>query len=130
MKKFLLLVAAVMAITLLSVPAVCAKPSPTEPDRPTGTENSDASGGDRSEEFEDSHVPLSDRLADSETPSVPLPEELVEIEDEDVPLAHFAPQTGVTGLRGMEALALTAIAFTASGVVVLVKAGKQTGSVR
>jgi len=48
-----------------------------------------------------------------------------------VPLAYVAaPQTGVTGLSGMEALALAAMAFTMSGAAILAKSRKQTSSVR
>jgi len=99
MRKLLLFVAAVLAVTMLSAPAAYAAPSPTEPDR----------------------------LVDIEDPEVPL----IDIEDEEVPLAFVpAPQTGVNGLTGMEALTLAAAAFTMSGAVILVKARKQTGSVR
>jgi len=127
MKKFLLFVAAAMAVTLLSAPMAYAAPSPTEPDRPPV-------------ELEDPNVPLVglpkvDFPVDIDKPAVRVsemdPPVEIEIDDPEVPLAFLpAPQTGVTGLSGMESLTLAAVAFAVSGAVILVKARKQTGSVR
>jgi len=116
MKKFLLFLAAVVTVTMLSVPTAYAAPSPTE-------EDVDLT------EFEDLDVPL----ADMEAPETPLAEEdeLVEIDDPAVPLAFIpAPQTGVEGLTGMEALALAAMVSTLGGAFILAKTRKQTCSVR
>jgi len=145
MKKLLLLVATVMAVTLLSAPMAYALPSPTEPDRqveiedpmtplgedPVGIEDPDVPLMEEPVGFEDPDVPLMEESVEIEDPDVPLGEDLVDIEDPDVPLAYVpAPQTGVTGLSGMEALTLAAMAFAVSGSVILAKARKQTGSVR
>ncbi len=119
MKKFLLLAVAVMASVLLCVPTAHAAPSPTE----TGPT--------------DPYVPPAYDPADGPTddlandPADEPGEDLVEIDEMEVPLADLpAPQTGVTGLTGMEALTLTAAAFVMSGTWVLVKARKQTNSAR
>ncbi len=159
MKKILLFVATFVAVTMLSAPVAYAAPSPTEPDRilenlddqevplanaqdetletiddpnvPLG--NMDAP----LETIDDPNVPLGDMDAPLETiddPNVPLGDmdaPLEVIDDPNVPLAYIpAPQTGVNGLEGMEALALVAIAFTMSGAIILVKTRKQTCSVR
>ncbi len=144
MKKFLMLAAAAMAVTLLSAPMAYAAPSPTEPDRPPVEINDpdvpladapvevggpDAPLGDAPVEIGDPGVPLGDAPVEIGDPGVPLGDAPVEIDDLAVPFVA-APQTGVTGLSGMEALTLAAMAFAASGVVVLSKARKQTGSVR
>jgi len=142
MKKFLLSVAAVMLVTALSAPMAFAAPmlSPTEPDPPsTELMDPDTPLGDmemsdpdvplEEVEMSDPDVPLGDLGLDD--PDVPLSDELLDIDDPDVPLAFVpAPQTGVTGLSGMEALALAAALCAVSGGVLLVKARKQTGSVR
>jgi len=126
MKKFPLLVAVAMAVTLLCAPMAYAAPSPTEPDRPVEIGDSDVPLTGGSAEADDPGAPLTE-IGD---PDIPLSEELVEIDDPDVPLVDFpAPQTGVTGLSGMEALTLAAMAFAVSGAVILAKAGKQTCSV-
>ncbi len=54
-----------------------------------------------------------------------------EVGGSDTPLAVVSsPQTGVTGLDGMEALTLAAAASTVCGAVTLAKAKKQAGSAR
>jgi len=132
MKKFLLLVAAAMMVTLLSAPMAYAAPSPTEPDRPLVEINEqNVPLADEPVEIDEPDVPLADESVEIDEPDVPLGDGLMEIEDPNVPLAGVpAPQTGVTGLSGMETLTLAAVAFAVSGAVVLAKARKQTGSVR
>jgi len=111
MKKFLLLVAAVMAVALLSAPMAYAAPSPTE----SGPSPVDIDGPD---------VPLGEMTME-------IDEETMEIDEPEVPLADIpSPQTGVTGLSGMEVLTMAAVAFALSGAVILVKAREQTDSVR
>jgi len=125
MKKFPLFVATVAAVMALSAPVAYAAPSPTEPDREV--------------DILDPDVPLD--LLDIGDPDVPLdlmnigdpdvPLDLMDIEDPDVPLSFMpAPQTGVNGLSGVEALALAAVVSSAGGAVILAKTKKQTGSVR
>jgi len=145
MKKFLLLAVAAMTVTLLSAPVAYAAPSPTEPDRLTELDDSnvplaeellgiDDSNIPLAEELlgiDDSNVPLADELLGIDDSNVPLAEGLEELEDEDVPLAYVpAPQTGVTGLSGMEVLTLVAMAFAVSGAVILAEARKRTDFVR
>jgi len=92
----------------------------------TGIEDLGVPLADQLVEIEDLSVPLADKLVEIADLSVPL----VTIDDPDVPLADIlAPQTGVSGLTGMEALALAAFASTTGGAAILAKAGKQKGSV-
>ncbi len=131
MKKFQMLLAAALAAAVLSAPMAYAAPSPTEPDRPVDISDSDVPRTDVPVDIDDSGVPLGDVPVDIGDPGVPLGDVPVDIDDPDVPLSYVpAPQTGVSGPSGMEALTLAALAFAVSGALVLVKAGKQTGSVR
>ncbi len=150
MKKFLLFAAAAMMVTMLSVPMAYAAPSPTEPDRQIEDLDVPLSEVEKVEDLgvpltqlEDLDVPLSELedlgvpLAETEDLGIPLSQledldvPLAELEDLGVPLAYIpSPQTGVSGLDGMEALALAAIAFAVSGAAILAKAGKQAGPVR
>ncbi len=97
-------------------------------DLPVDIEDPDVPLADAPVDIEEPDVPLADMPVDIEDSDVPLSEELVDIEDSDVPFVS-APQTGVTGLSGTEALALAALAFAGSGAAVLTVAGKQKGSV-
>jgi len=160
MKKFLLLMTTAVAVTLMSVPMAFAVPSPTEPDRPpveiqdpdvpmaedpvmipdpdvpmaedpVMIADPDVPLAEAPVDIGDPDVPLGEAPVDIDDPDVPLGELPVDIEDPDVPLAFVpAPQTGVTGLSGMEALTLAAMASALCGVLMLAKAWKQTGSVR
>ncbi len=116
MRKLLTLLAAVMMSVVLMTPTAFAAPlvnSATEPPPPEV-------------EIDEPDVPLDDGPKVS-TP--PLSE--VEIDDPDVPLGDLpSPQTGVTGLSGMETVSLMAAALAAGGALALAKARKQTGSVR
>ncbi len=150
MKKFLLFAAAAMMVTLLSAPMAYAAPSPTEEYRQPGGQDVPPPAVETLEDMgvplsvlEDLGVPLAD-LMDLAVPltgtdelGIPLSllmdldVPLAELMDLAVPLVYVpSPQTGVSGLDGMEALALAAIAFAVSGVAILVKAGKQIGPVR
>lgn len=125
MKKLsALLSAMVVSVGLLSTTALAAPTlvgSATEPDRPVVTETPS-----EEVEIDNPDVPLADLPETPETPS-----EEVEIDNPDVPLADVpSPQTGVTGLSGMETMGLLAASLTAGGALVLVKARQQTGSAR
>lgn len=114
MKKLLTLLAAVVMSVVLMTPTAFAAPlvnSATEPPPDV--------------EIDELDVPL-DGMVDEPT----LPDE-VEIDDPDVPLSDLpSPQTGVTGLSGMETVSLMAAALAVGGALALAKARKQTGSVR
>lgn len=140
MRKLLLsMVVAMSAALLLSTTAFAAPLVNSATERPPEFE------------VEDPDVPLGELPDDSgsgtgtqdpgdveiDDPSVPLAD--VEIDEPDVPLGDLAgvdglgdasggvlsPQTGVTGLTGMECVTLLAVAFAVGGGAMLTKARKQ-----
>ena len=114
MKKLLTLLAAVVMSVVLMTPTAFAAPLVNS-----------ATGPPPDVEIDELDVPL-DGMVDEPT----LPDE-VEIDDPDVPLSDLpSPQTGVTGLSGMETVSLMAAALAVGGALALAKARKQTGSVR
>lgn len=130
MRKLLTLLAAVMMSVVLMTPTAFAASlvnSATEPPPNVVIPDPDVP---RDEQPEDPATPPDETEIDE--PDVPLaPPDEVEIDDPDVPLSDLpSPQTGVTGLSGMEAMSLTAAALAAGGALALAKARKQTGSVR
>ena len=117
MRKLLMLLLAVTASVVLMVPSALAVPLVG-----SATEVRDIPEED---------VPLTE-IPEEEVPLTEIPEEdvpLTEVPREDVPLV-FAPQTGETGLNGVEALVLLTAGLAISGMAVLASAGKQKSSVR
>lgn len=138
MRKLLTLLAAVMMSVVLMTPTAFAAPlvnSATEPTPNVVIPDPDVPRNELPEdpvtlpdetEIEESDVPL------DELPEDPVePPDEVEIDDPDVPLSDLpSPQTGVTGLSGMETVSLMTAALVVGGALALAKARKQTGSVR
>lgn len=130
MRKLLTLLAAVMMSVVLMTPTAFAAPlvnSATEPPRDVVVPDPDVPRDERPED-----PVTSPDEAEIDDPDVPLaPPDDVDIDDPDVPLSDLpSPQTGMTGLSGMETVSLMAAALAVGGALALAKARKQTGSVR